>query len=139
VAAVVGRLRGELEVYEDERGRQLFDAPEGSLPDADGPVPVRFLGAFDNLLVAHADRSRVIEDRLRDVVVSNLGRPPVLIDGYVRGWWRVDAGTMHVELFDEPDPAVRDEIEAEGAGLLEFTDPDRRRQDVQISVAANLQ
>jgi hypothetical protein len=122
VAELVERLRPRLEVYADERGRELFDAPGAPLPDPAAPAPVRFLGAFDNMLVAFADRTRVIPDEHRDRVVRDLGRPPLLVDGFVRGFWKVDrrAAILDVELLSEVSDADRDAIEEEGAALIAF-------------------
>ena len=121
VAAVVNGLRPRLVTFEDEHGRQLFDVPGAPLPDPSTPAPVRFLPPFDNVLVAHSDRTRVVPDHYRQVVTANLGRPALLVDGFVRGWARAGGdGTLAVELYDEVDAAQRAAIEDEGRALLRF-------------------
>jgi hypothetical protein len=66
----------------------LADAPP--LPDDDTPAPPRFLPMWDNVLLAYADRSRLIPPELRTVIARKNGDllPTVLVDGVVAGVWR---------------------------------------------------
>ena len=41
-------------------GVELHDVPGAPLPEEDVPAPPRLLGMWDSVLLAHADRSRVI-------------------------------------------------------------------------------
>jgi hypothetical protein len=79
--------------FRDESGRELLDLPRALLPSADTPAPVRFLPKWDNLLLAHADRSRVLPDGLRKEVIRKNGEvaQTFLVDGMVAGTWA--AGT----------------------------------------------
>jgi hypothetical protein len=118
---VVERMRPKLHTYRDEKGRELFDVPDGPMPDPDTPAPIRFLPEYDNLLLSHDDRSRVGDPFLR-------GRPwmrgGILVDGFLGGTWRLDAkganATLRIGLYDEVSASIRDEIAAEGTDLLAF-------------------
>ncbi|MFE4635005.1 winged helix DNA-binding domain-containing protein [Streptomyces sp. NPDC056773] len=113
------RLRPGLEVFEDENGVELFDLPDGPRPDAGQPAPPRFLPEFDNLLLSHADRSRVIAPELKGSTWSgNQSHCTLLLDGFLAGLWKLDGPTLTVELFSAVSKARRAEIVAEGEVLL---------------------
>ena len=105
--------------FRDEDGRELLDLPRAPLPPAEAPAPVRFLPKWDNLLLAFADRRRVISDEHRREVVGKNGdvAATFLVDGFVAGIWRTEAGRVRVEPF-APMPRVwRREVEDEAARL----------------------
>src|SRR4029077_1867676 len=93
------RLRPRLRVDRDERDRQLFDVPDAPLPDAGLPAPPRLLPQFDNLLLSHADRSRVLPPEHRARVMTSLGQPMFLIDGFVAGTWKRERSGLRIEPF----------------------------------------
>ncbi len=125
---VVGRLEPRLRTFRDEQGRELFDLPDAPRPDPDTPAPVRLVAEFDNLILSHADRARVISEPDRQRLYSKNGIFPgtVLIEGFVRGMWRVTTArgvaALAIELFREAD-GDRDAVAAEGERLLEFAAP----------------
>ncbi|MFF2552220.1 winged helix DNA-binding domain-containing protein [Nocardia sp. NPDC058058] len=98
LAEVMARLRPRLRVLRDESGRELYDLPDTPLADPDLPVPVRFLPAFDNALLGHKDRRRVIgdADRTRIAKIASGGVPMYLVDGFVHGRWDLDGETLRV-------------------------------------------
>jgi hypothetical protein len=120
VRDIVERLRPQLRTLEDDRGRDLVDVVDGRLPDEDLPAPPRFLPPFDNVLVAHKDRSRVIPDEYRDRVVRDLGTPMVLIDGFVRATWKLVDGEVQVEPFAPLDDDAEAAVHEEGERLAAF-------------------
>ena len=78
--------------FRDENGRELLDVPRAPLPAADTPAPVRFLPKWDNTLLAHADRRRVLPEELRKTVIAKNGdvTQTFLVDGVVAGSWSAD-------------------------------------------------
>jgi hypothetical protein len=98
LSEVVERMRGELRCYVDADGRELFDLADAELPDADSPAPVRLLPAFDNALLGHADRTRIISDQDRAEVMPGQARvlPTFLVDGRVHGTWSLDGATLRL-------------------------------------------
>jgi Winged helix DNA-binding domain len=105
--------------FGEKRGRELLDLPRAPLPPGDSPAPVRFLPRYDNLVLSHADRTRVIADDHRRTVIHGGGmvEATFLVDGFVAGLWRVEKGRVRVEPF-APLPRVwRREVEDEAARL----------------------
>ncbi|HKS47356.1 MAG TPA: winged helix DNA-binding domain-containing protein [Amycolatopsis sp.] len=124
---VVGRLRGRLRVFATERGRELFDVPEAPRPDPETPVPLRLVAEFDNLILSHADRTRVIseEARKRVFAVPNGVFPgTVLMDGFVQGTWKIvrrrGEAALEVRAFRRYPEKATAALESEGARLLRF-------------------
>jgi hypothetical protein len=133
---VLDGMRDRLEVFADERGRELFDLPEAPRPGADVPAPARLLPEFDNLVLAHDDRSRVIADEHRPLVTTkNLRvKATFLVDGLVAGTWAMGVkrkvATLTLTPFAAlPKRAVK-ELEPEAEALLRFAEPDAKSYDV---------
>ncbi|MGN9786106.1 winged helix DNA-binding domain-containing protein [Nonomuraea sp. ZG12] len=122
---VFDRLRPRLVVLEDEHGRELFDLPDAPRPGPGAPAPVRLLAPFDNLLLSHADRTRVISDEHRKRVITINGQVlgTVLVDGFVQGAWKRDKAVLTVDMFAPVTAGQAEEIQAEAAALLAFAEP----------------
>jgi hypothetical protein len=106
--------------FEDDKGRELLDLPRAPLPAADTAVPVRFLPKWDNILLAHADRRRIVSDELRKVIVAKNGdvSQTFLVDGVVAGTWAADKqGKVTATPFEPLPRAVRREVDDEAARL----------------------
>ena len=130
----VERLRPSLRIFRDERGRELFDLADAPLPDPDTPVSVRFLPEYDNALVSHADRSRIIADGYRERVFT---RGAVLVDGFVHGAWKVarrrGSAVLQVELFLPLSPSDYAALTEEGSALLTFAAADAMSHEMQFT------
>jgi hypothetical protein len=127
---VVDGLRPDLVVLRDEHGAELLDLPDAPRPDPDVPAPVRFLPEYDNVLLSHADRTRVIPDG-RPVPLppgNGAAAGTVLVDGVFRAAWAVARTDGRAALTVRAVPALSTQdstgVEAEALRLLAFTDPD---------------
>jgi hypothetical protein len=106
--------------FRDENGRELLDLQRAPLPAADTPAPVRFLPKWDNTLLAHADRRRVLPEELRKTVIAKNGdvTQTFLVDGVVAGSWSSDKrGTVTIAPFAPLPRTVRRAVEEEAAQL----------------------
>jgi hypothetical protein len=125
--AIMEQLRPSLVTFRDEQGAELFDLPSAPRPGGDVPAPVRLVADFDNLVLSHAERSRVInaENIKRISTVNGVIPGTVLIDGFVGGIWRLgrsrDATTLSIELFGPM--RERDALVREAERVLAFCSP----------------
>jgi len=125
--AVMEQLRPSLVTFRGELGAELFDLPSAPRPGGDVPVPVRLVAEFDNLVLSHADRSRVVsaENLRRFYVINGIFPGSVLVDGFVAGIWRLaksrNTATLTIELFGPV--RERDALAAEAARMLAFCAP----------------
>jgi winged helix DNA-binding protein len=133
---VVERLRPKLRTFGDERRRELFDLPDGPLPDPDTPAPPRFLPEFDNLLIGHHDRTRVIDHAYRHVIFTGT----LLVDGFVHATWSIkrgrDTATLTIEPLRRLTKIDRLAVSEEGERLLTFAASEAARRDVRIIAVA---
>jgi hypothetical protein len=123
-------LRSRLKVFRDENGIELFDLSRAPRPAPEMAVPVRFLPDYDNILLGHADRTRIMAPGRHLGLFSSNGimKGSVLVDGFVRAQWipahSKGGTTLVITPFNKPIPKDdRTEIAEEGMRLLEFLAP----------------
>jgi len=133
---VFERLRPRLVTYRDERGRELFDVPGGPLPDPRTPAPPRFLAAFDNALLSHDDRSRIISDEHRKLLSRDRLMRGVLLDGFACATWKTEQRrgklTLEIEPFEPLTTKARDALADEGVRLLRFLAQPRGAKEFEV-------
>jgi hypothetical protein len=138
---IVERLGPQLRTFRDEKGRELFDVPDGPLPDPDTPAPPRFLPTYDNVVLSHKDRSRIVGDPSEWAVDGGqfdpiFARGSVLVDGFVHSGWRVERDGDRATLVVIPARPFasgdRDAVAEEGERLLAFLAPDAVR-DIRLA------
>jgi Winged helix DNA-binding domain len=139
LAPVFANLREQLVTFADERGRELFDLPAAPRPPASTSAPARYLPEFDNLVLAHADRSRLIsQEHRRHLTTKNLRvNATALYDGEACATWAVKrtakSATLQLTPFEPLAPAALEELEAEGLALLR----DHELGGAALAVAVN--
>jgi hypothetical protein len=110
-------------IRRDEDGRELFDLPGASLPDAHAPAPVRFLPHWDTCLLVHARRAGIVPEAYRPRIFSSRNPFSVgtyLVDGAVAGAWSVRDGRVELDPYESLPAQVRDDVEAERERLEAF-------------------
>jgi hypothetical protein len=131
-------LQSKLLKFQDPKKRILFDIPEAPRPSEDTPAPVRFIAEFDNLVLGHADRTRIVSELHRPRVVTKnlLVLGTFLIDGFVAGIWKCERkkkeAILKLEPFEKVAPKVRKELEREGLELARFLEPDATNFSVTL-------
>jgi hypothetical protein len=120
--------------HRDEDGRELFDLPGAPLPPASTPLPPRFLGHWEQPLLAYAERERILPAALREHGLTLSGDPTVTVDGRVAASWRVerDGATARVTItpLAEIARAARPAIRAEAERTARFCEPEAARVEV---------
>jgi hypothetical protein len=137
-------LRPQLVTFRNEDGKELFDLPDAPRPDPETPAPVRFLGEYDNVLLGHADRRRIIAADFPWQGMLAPGRfvSNLLVDGVLRAtWWieREGKGKKRATLGIRPSGrlsrAEREEVTAEAQPMIEFAAADAEARDVRFEAA----
>jgi Winged helix DNA-binding domain len=121
VAPALGRLR--LRRFASESGDELVDLPRAPLPDADTPAPIRLLGTWDAILLAHARRAQILPERHRERVFHTRmpqSTPTFLVDGAVAGTWRYADGRVSFDAFERLDRATLRALHEEGERMAAF-------------------
>ena len=135
---VLDRMRGELVVFRDSEGHEVFDLPDAPRPDPDTPAPPRFLADYDNLLLSHADRSRFATPGMREALSYRSGPIPgaLLVDGRMVGAWHVRTdGPLTTVVIGLAQPLTADDeaaVRAEADAMLDFSRPNAAERAVEI-------
>ncbi|MBF6079474.1 winged helix DNA-binding domain-containing protein [Nocardia beijingensis] len=139
----VAELGDRVRTYTDERGRTLYDAADGELADPDIPAPVRLLGWYDNAVLSHRDRTRIVPDGAAPPLRAFAAQvSPVLVDGFLAGLYKVFTNASAARLRISPTrkwtAAERADVEAEAHALLGFLEGDKQRSVEILDVHADL-
>lgn len=120
LADALARLR--LRTFHDEQGRTLYDVPRGPLPDPETPAAPRLVPRFDNLVLSHADRTRILGDVdvARIVTKNAIVHASMLADGFVVGTWQLEQGRVVLEPFGRLSRETRSAFADEAARLEKF-------------------
>ncbi|HMX27405.1 MAG TPA: winged helix DNA-binding domain-containing protein [Blastocatellia bacterium] len=139
---VFEKLRPELQSYRGEGRVELFDLPGIELPAEDKPAPVRFLPEYDNLLLSHSNRTRVVADEYRSRVYLPGLRvaATILVDGFVQGAWKIEksktAATLVITPFDKLTKKDHAALSEEGEQLLRFVEAAAKTHKVEFAASA---
>lgn len=130
VAELIAPVRAKLVTFKDSRGRELFDLAKAPRPDGDVPAPVRFLPEYDSVVIAHADRARLVDEKFRKALITkNLIIPATfLVDGRIAGTWKLERkkaiATLTLAPFVPIVKAARAALQEEGEALAKFMEPE---------------
>ncbi|MHC5905532.1 winged helix DNA-binding domain-containing protein [Streptomyces sp. S6] len=118
------RLRPRLLTFQDEHGTELYDLPDAPRPDPETPAPPRLLPEFDNLLLSHADRTRVIPAEYRGRTwAGNIAFPTFLVDGFLAGVWKATESVLTVQPFGKLTKGERAAVEEEAVRMTGVLHP----------------
>ena len=139
---VFERLRPGLLTFRDESGRELFDLPDAPRPGPDVPAPPRFLYDFDNLLLSHADRTRVLSAEAADAVRPAIQEPvsTFTLEGFVAGTWRIErekprgAATLTLRPIRPLSRRETTDLTDEGAALLAFLAAESTEHRIRVDL-----
>jgi DNA glycosylase AlkZ-like len=136
---ILESIRANLSTFIDEERNELFDLPDAPRPDPDTPAPPRFLPVFDNVLLAHADRRRILSEAHRKMLFGTaaLLEGTILMDGVVGAKWKIVQQRERVVLTVEPFASLRSRdcaaISDEGTALLSFALPAAEAREIRFA------
>lgn len=119
---VVDSMRGELRTVTGPDGTELLDLPDAPRAAADAAAPVRFLGAFDNAVLGHRDRARILPSDARGHVMPgySMVHATVLVNGFVAATWEVSSDDVVVRPLRPLTAGEEEAVLAEGAVVRAF-------------------
>ena len=114
-----------LRMFRGEGGQALYDLDDAPRPPADTPAPPRFLPAYDNVLLSHADRTRVISGNRPVPLPPGNGATAgtFLVDGRWQGTWQTRDQTLRIQPFTTLRRDDRDALLTEAGKLCAFLAP----------------
>ncbi len=115
----IRQLRPALDGLEERDG--LYDVPGAPRVSARVRAPVRFLPAYDSMLLAHLENGRVIPPEYVAAVYNRKNatcKSTFTVDGFVAGTWRLDGKRIVVEPFATLPSRWRREVNDEAARLV---------------------
>ena len=133
---ILESMRPSLIAFMDEARNELFDLPDAPRPDGDTPAPPRFLPVFDNVLLSHADRERILSETHRKMLFGTaaLLEGSLLVDGFVGAKWKIvqepGRAVLSVQPFAALNKRDRAAISDEGVELLKFALPAAEIQEI---------
>lgn len=110
--------------YRDEKGGELLDLPDLPLPPASTPLPPRFLGRWDQALLAHADRDRILPPEVQPLKLTLSGDQTLTVDGLVVASWKMEKSTLVITPHTEIPRRAKEEIHAEALRTARFFAPE---------------
>ena len=124
----VGDVRGAAERvakprFQAEDGTVLLDLDELPVPDEGAAAPVRFLGTWEAILLAHARRADVIREEDRSRIFGTRmpqSLPTFLVDGQVAGTWKYVNGIVEIDCWRDMSATRRRQVAAEAEALAVF-------------------
>ena len=117
--------------YRDERGVELLDLPGRPLPPASTRLPPRFLGHWDQPLLAYADRDRILPHALKPLRLTLSGDTTLTVDGRVAASWTIEGPKLTITPHTEV--ARTAELHAEALRTARFCAPEHDRHEVAWS------
>ena len=116
------------------RARRSSTSPGSRCRPPRRRCPPRLLAHWDQPLLAHADRERIIPAEVQPLKLTLSGDPTVTVDGRVAASWAVeregDAVRLTVTPHVEIRRAARAAIRAEAKRIARFCEPDARTVEV---------
>ncbi|BAW03974.1 winged helix DNA-binding domain-containing protein [Nocardia seriolae] len=130
IKRAVDELGDRVVTHTDERGRTLYEAADAVLADPDLPAPVRLLGWYDNAILSHQDRTRIVPDGNAPPLRAFANQvAPILVDGYLAAVYKVfakgDTARLRITPHTWLSRTDRTAVESEAHALLAFLEPDR--------------
>jgi len=86
-----------------------------------GEIPeLTLLSGFDPLIVSYADRSAVLPQEYRKLVINRAGvcLPSIAVNGRVAGLWNIKKNEISVEFFEKQPKRIKDEAVGMVEGIM---------------------